>query len=108
MAADAREATNHIDGLTEYVRSQLCSDADLLGDAFPISVAPIRDAFGEICGAYFCVFGPRAVELTAVWDRRRNRVLFYNATGERYRQERLDERAIDATSLLGTWQSETA
>ena len=43
----------------------------------------------EICGVYFCLYGPRAVRLTAIWETDANTILFYGACGERVQRTRL-------------------
>ncbi len=37
------------------------------------------------CGILFCVFGPRQVRLTAVWDFARDVILYYDSAGVRFR-----------------------
>ncbi len=44
---------------------------------------------GRPCGILFCLHGPRAVKLTAIWETDRNSVLFYSATGERMQRSQL-------------------
>ncbi len=39
---------------------------------------------GKPCGIYFCLHGPRSVQVTAIWETDRNTVLFYNCSGERF------------------------
>ena len=43
----------------------------------------------EICGVYFCLYGPRAVRLTAIWETDANTILFYGACGERVQKTHL-------------------
>ena len=38
---------------------------------------------GKNCGILFCLHGPRAVKLTAIWETEQNRVLFYGSCGRR-------------------------
>jgi len=44
---------------------------------------------GKPCGIFFCLYGPRAVKFTAVWENEQNRILFYGPTGERFHETRL-------------------
>jgi hypothetical protein len=44
---------------------------------------------GAPCGIYFCLHGPRAVRLTAIWETDRNTILFYSSRGERVHRTRL-------------------
>lgn len=77
--------------LQKYVYATLCDDHELLTDAFPTSEAEIRRNNGDVCGMMFCVHGPRAVNFTAIWEKKKNRVFFYGPRGERYRQTTLDD-----------------
>lgn len=38
---------------------------------------------GKPCGVQFCLHGPRAVQLTAIWETERNTIFFYGSRGER-------------------------
>jgi hypothetical protein len=44
---------------------------------------------GQPCGIAFTVLGPRAVALTAIWETDRNRLLFYDSHGRRFRMVQL-------------------
>jgi hypothetical protein len=37
---------------------------------------------GKPCGVQFCLHGPRAVQLTAIWETERNTIFFYGSQGE--------------------------
>lgn len=87
-----------VEELKEYVYGTLCSDHDILADAFPKSSTPLRRG-GEICGIMFCVHGPRTVEFTAIWEQSRNRVFFFGPTGERYRLVELGETPLSKLRL---------
>lgn len=41
------------------------------------------------CGIYFCLHGPRAVRLTAIWETDANTILFYGSRGERVQRTKL-------------------
>ncbi|MCF0234098.1 MAG: hypothetical protein HUK22_03870 [Thermoguttaceae bacterium] len=84
--------------LRNYVYTTLCGDHELLSDAFPTSESILRRSNGEICGAIFCIRGPRSVDFSAIWETAANRVLFYDPTGRRYRQTNIDP-AVDANAL---------
>lgn len=47
---------------------------------------------GQACGVYFCLHGPRAVRLTAIWETDSNSILFYGSGGERVQRTRLQSR----------------
>ncbi len=38
---------------------------------------------------YFCLEGPRALRLTAIWETDRNTILFYGSCGRRMQRTRL-------------------
>lgn len=44
---------------------------------------------GSPCGVYFCLHGPRAVCLTAIWETDANTILFYGSRGERVQRTQL-------------------
>lgn len=43
------------------------------------------------CGVYFCLYGPRAVRLSAIWETDSNSILFYGSRGERVQKTKLVE-----------------
>ena len=46
---------------------------------------------GRPCGVYFCLYGPRAVRLSAIWETDSNSILFYGSSGERVGRTHLVE-----------------
>ena len=38
---------------------------------------------GSSCGVYFCLYGPRELQLSAIWEIEGNSVLFYGSCGRR-------------------------
>ena len=44
---------------------------------------------GRPCGIYFCLHGPRALRLTAIWETEKNSVLFYGSCGRRVHRTKL-------------------
>lgn len=46
---------------------------------------------GQPCGVFFCLHGPRAVRLTAIWETDANTILFYGSRGQRVQKTRLLE-----------------
>ena len=46
---------------------------------------------GRACGIYFCLYGPRRMKFTAIWDMDRSQVLFYGSGGERFMTTQLIE-----------------
>jgi hypothetical protein len=67
----------------EFVRNELCDQNQLERDAFQMSQRVLTRK-GKPCGFYFCIYGPRSVRLTAVWDLKKQAVLFYDSLGRRF------------------------
>ena len=76
-----------------FVYNTLCRDHELLVNAFPTSEMVLKRGGGNdySCGVMFCLHGPRAVKISAIWERENNRVLFYGPTGKRYLQVDLQD-----------------
>ncbi len=79
-----------LDDLRHYVKNILCLENQLEIDAFPLTERALIRA-NRPCGVMFCLHGPRAVKLSAIWETERNTVLFYGQTGERFRKVQLAE-----------------
>lgn len=79
-----------LDDLRHYVKNILCLENHLEIDAFPLTERTLIRS-NRPCGVMFCLHGPRAVKLSAIWETERNTVLFYGQTGERFRKVQLAE-----------------
>lgn len=79
-----------LDDLRTYVHHTICQNNELEMNAFSMTER-ILVRGGEPCGLYFCVHGPRAVKLTAIWEMDRNSVLFYSASGQRVQRAQLTQ-----------------
>lgn len=79
-----------LDDLRHYVKNILCLENQLEIDAFPLTERTLIRS-NRPCGVMFCLHGPRAVKLSAIWETQRNTVLFYDQTGERFRKVQLAE-----------------
>ena len=79
-----------LDKLREFVMEELCSQNELLPDAFPMTQRVLYKQ-GMSCGIFYCLHGPRSVRLTAVLDTQSNRVLFYDSKGQRASSHDLNE-----------------
>jgi len=79
-----------LDDLRFYVKNILCLENQLEIDAFPLTERTLIRS-NRPCGVMFCLHGPRAVKLSAIWETERNTVLFYDQTGERFRRVQLAE-----------------
>ena len=66
----------------EFVRDELCEKNQLEKNAFQMSQRLLQRQ-GKPCGFYFCIYGPRSVRLTAVWDLQKGAVFFYDSLGRR-------------------------
>jgi hypothetical protein len=84
-----------LDDLRHYVKNILCLENQLEIDAFPLTERTLIRS-NRPCGVMFCLHGPRAVKLSAIWETQRNTVLFYDQTGERFRKVQL----ADAPELV--------
>jgi hypothetical protein len=87
MSLIPKESINSLDELKSFVYRVLCEDNQLLFGDHPTSESFLRRGNSNtICGMFFYLQGPRAVRLSAVWDREGNSVLFYSSSGRRYRE----------------------
>ena len=74
--------------LRDYVHRELCLKNDFEPGAFEITERYLQRG-GQPCGIYFCLHGPRSVKITAIWETRRNTVLYYDSAGGRIGKTRL-------------------
>lgn len=74
-----------LDEVRSFVRRRICELHGLVAEAYEMSERYIHRG-DRICGLYFCVHGPRSVQLTAIWDHERNTAIFYGSRGERLEQ----------------------
>lgn len=77
-----------LDDLRQYVYETLCLRESLVSGAFHMSEQLLVRG-GKPCGMHFCVHGPRAVMISAIWETRQNSILFYDSTGVRFQKTRL-------------------
>lgn len=68
--------------LRAFVQRQLCERNELEVGAFQFTER-ILEKSGRPCGLCFCLHGPRSVKFIAIWENRRNTLMFYGSTGER-------------------------
>lgn len=73
---------NDFEAVREFVRAELCEKNQLEKDAFQMS-EKVLTQHGKPCGFYFCIYGPRSVRLTAVWDLCKDLIFFYDSLGRR-------------------------
>ncbi len=72
-----------LEDLRRFVTRTICEMEQLELGAFPVTERILLRR-GKPCGLYFCVQGPRSVRFSAIWETEQNRILFYDASGERY------------------------
>ena len=77
-----------LEDLRNYIHVSLCQKENLLEHHFPMTELELKRG-GDCCGYQFILHGPRSVKLSAVWDRARNEVLFYDAVGRRFSRVRI-------------------
>lgn len=82
MLAESFLANEKLDTIREFVRGELCENNQLERDAFQMTERLVMKQ-GKPCGLFFCIYGPRSVRLTAVWDVQRAAVIFYDSLGRR-------------------------
>lgn len=73
---------SEIDSLKEFVHEEICERNQLLPNVFPFTLRVVKKA-GRACGLFFCLHGPRAIRLTAVYDVDENVIHFYDSNGKR-------------------------
>src|SRR5688572_13524207 len=81
----------HIQDLNElknYVHRTICDQNELELGVFPFAERILARS-GKPCGIFFCLYGPRSVKFTAIWESERNTVLFYGSSGERIMKTQL-------------------
>jgi hypothetical protein len=79
---------DNLDELRSYVYVTLCESESLVHGAFPMSEQfLVRN--GQACGMHFCLHGPRAVKLSAIWETRTSSILFYDSTGRKFQKTQL-------------------
>jgi hypothetical protein len=77
-----------IEELRHYVADTLSNLELLKSDQFQLSQRILhRD--GKPCGIYFCLHGPRALRLSAIWETDQNSILFYGSCGRRMHRTKL-------------------
>jgi len=77
-----------LDELRDYIYNILCQHNQLEIGAFPLTERILIRA-KRPCGIFFCLHGPRAVRLSAIWETQHNTVLFYDSSGDRFHKIRL-------------------
>lgn len=79
-----------LDDLRDFVERTVCEQKQLMIGAFQFDER-ILERHGKPCGLHFTLYGPRSVQLSAIWDAIRHTVLFYDCTGERFHRTDLSK-----------------
>lgn len=86
--------------LEEFVREILCRRADL--DHSTPMVRHYLTRQGRLCAVEFTLVAPRAVRLSAIWDPRAARILFYDQNLERFQVETVTGLSVEHIPLEKT------
>ena len=78
----------NFEDIRNYV-TQTLSNIELLRPESSHLTTRLLTRNDQPCGIYFCLHGPRAVRLTAIWETDANTILFYGSRGERVQRTRL-------------------
>lgn len=81
------------DELCQFVAATLSQLENLETERYELT-RHVLTRGGRPCGVHFCLHGPRAVRLTAIWETDRNTVLFYGSSGRRLGRTRLAGRPM--------------
>lgn len=82
MAVSQKVKSDDFEAVREFIREELCVKNQLEKDAFEMAERKLTRK-GQHCGFYFCIYGPRSVRLTAVWDLVKGSIFFYDSLGRR-------------------------
>jgi len=74
--------------IRQFITKTLSNIELLKPDSYQVSEKLLTRS-GQPCGMLFCLHGPRAVRLTAIWETDANTILFYGSRGERVGRTRL-------------------
>ena len=77
-----------LNDLKNYVHRAMCEQNELELGVFPFAERILARG-GKPCGIFFCLYGPRSVKFTAIWETERNTILFYGSSGERIMKTQL-------------------
>ena len=85
---ESSQSFQTFDEVRHYVAETLSGMEILKSDQFQLSQQLLYRA-GKACGMYFCLHGPRALCLTAIWETEGNTILFYGSCGRRIHRTKL-------------------
>ena len=85
---ECQASIQKLEDIRQYV-TQTLSDLEKLRPESSHLTTRLLTRNNQPCGIYFCLHGPRAVRLTAIWETDANTILFYSSRGERVQRTRL-------------------
>ena len=85
---DSLASIPSLEELCRYVADTLGSLESLKADQFQLSQQMLHRG-GKPCGMHFCLQGPRALRLSAIWETDQNSILFYGSCGRRLHRTKL-------------------
>lgn len=85
-----KTSIQNFEDIRQYVTETLSNFELLRPDSSQLTLKLLTRS-GQPCGVYFCLHGPRAVRLSAIWETDANTILFYGSRGERVQRTRLVE-----------------
>ncbi len=85
---ECETSIHRIEDIRQYV-TQTLSNFELLRPESSRLTTRLLTRNDQPCGVYYCLHGPRAVRLTAIWETDANTILFYGSRGERVQRTRL-------------------
>ena len=95
---------HNVEEIRSYV-TQTLSQIELLRPESSHLTLRLLTRSGQPCGVYFCLHGPRAVRLTAIWETDANTILFYGSRGERVQKTRLVKAPELEVQAITSWSS---
>lgn len=87
---ERQKRIHNLEDLRRYITETL-SHFELLRPESSHLTLRLLTRSGQPCGVYFCLQGPRAVRLTAIWETDADTILFYDSRGKRVGKTRLIE-----------------
>lgn len=95
-----------VEELAAFVHQVLCDKDALDPQQTPLFRTRLRKA-GRACGVVFHVEGPRLLRTSAVWSADHDRIIFYDSTGQRFREVSLAESPNPTNAECGMRNAES-
>ena len=85
---ECKASIQDFEDIRQYVTETLSNIELLRPDSSQLTLRLLTRS-GEPCGIHFCLHGPRAVKLSAIWETDANTILFYGTRGQRVQKTHL-------------------